>query len=255
MYHSITFGNKNTYDDWHLVPTSRPVFNPPEPKIKTIDIAGGNSILDVSEALTGYPVYNNRTGSFEFIVLNGYKRWDKLYSDILNYLHGRRMKCILEDDPGYYYEGRFKVNEWRSEKNWSKIIIDYSVEPYKWSTKTSLEDWLWDPFNFTTDVVPTTIFTDMEATVNGYHYIITGDKLGYAPVCPKIIFKSKDPSIVTSGRIRFVNRARGIDITKDLRSGVNQISNIVFTGEDVDIWLYSNTGDATVSIEFNQGRL
>lgn len=29
MYHSITIGEKNTWDDWHLIPTSRPLVNPP----------------------------------------------------------------------------------------------------------------------------------------------------------------------------------------------------------------------------------
>ena len=41
MYHSITFGNKNTWNDWHLIPTSRPVFGLPSLKKKTLDIQGG----------------------------------------------------------------------------------------------------------------------------------------------------------------------------------------------------------------------
>ncbi len=98
MYHSITFGEKNTWDDWHLVPTSRPVFHPPAQKVKTIDVPGGNGVIDLSRALTGYPVYQNRTGSFEFIVPNGFEPWEagrieqtpwhSVYSDIMDYLHG-----------------------------------------------------------------------------------------------------------------------------------------------------------------------
>ena len=75
MYHSITFGDKNTWDDWHLIPSSRPLFNPPTPKTKYQDIPGANGKLDLSEALTGYPVYDNRIGSFEFYVMNGYQEW------------------------------------------------------------------------------------------------------------------------------------------------------------------------------------
>ena len=66
MYHSITFGSKNTWEDWHLVPTSRPLFLPPKQKKSITDIPGGDGVLDMSEALTGYPVFNNREGSFEF---------------------------------------------------------------------------------------------------------------------------------------------------------------------------------------------
>ena len=73
MYHSITIGGKNTWDDWRLVPASRPVFNPPAQKVKTLEIPGGDGVIDLSQSLTGYPVYQNRTGSIEFIVMNDFK--------------------------------------------------------------------------------------------------------------------------------------------------------------------------------------
>lgn len=60
-------------DDWRLVPASRPLFNPPAQKVKTLDIPGGDGVIDLSQALTGYPVYQNRTGSIEFIVMNDFK--------------------------------------------------------------------------------------------------------------------------------------------------------------------------------------
>ena len=127
MYHSITFGDKNTWNDWHLVATSRPVFNPPSLKRKTLDIPGGDGLIDVSEALTGYPVYNNREGSFEFAVMNDYWEWQEAYSSISDYIHGQKMIAFLEDDPSYYYEGRFTVSNWKSDKNYSLITIDYDV--------------------------------------------------------------------------------------------------------------------------------
>ena len=83
QYHSVIFGEKNSWDDWHLIPTSRPVFNPPKPKLKTVDVPGGDGLLDVSELLTGYPVYENRTGSIEFMVHNGYEEWQVAYSNIM----------------------------------------------------------------------------------------------------------------------------------------------------------------------------
>ena len=131
MYHSITFGTKNTWDDWHLIPTTRPVFNPPTVKASIIDLPGGDGVLDLTEFIAGRPLYNNRTGSFEFIADNDFMRWEELYSEILNYLHGRSLKAMLEDDPGYYYQGRFTVNQWNSDKLYSKITIDYDVFPYK----------------------------------------------------------------------------------------------------------------------------
>lgn len=169
MYHSITFGDKNTWDDWHLVPASRPTFSMPPLQERYVDIPGLNGPVDLTEAITGYPVYGNRTGSFEFIVMNDWYdsdgtltrgRWQERYSEIANYLHGRSMKAWLEDDPEYYYEGRFKLAEWRSEKDYSRISIEYNVGPYKWYSTDTSEPWLWDPFSFETGVIGNGVYTD-----------------------------------------------------------------------------------------------
>lgn len=155
MYHSITFGDKNTWDDWRLIPTSRPIFAPPEVKTNYVDLAGVDGQVDLSESLTGYPLYNSRSGSFEFYVYGGesYGSWSKRYSEIMAYLHNRRMKAVLEDEPEYYYEGRFSVSQWQSGQDWSGITIGYVVDPYKKALVGSLEEWLWDPFSFETGVI------------------------------------------------------------------------------------------------------
>lgn len=152
MYHSITFGDKNTWDDWHLVPSSRPVFNPPKQKSLFMNVPGGDGLEDLSEIISGEPIYTNREGSFEFLVMNGYHDWQDLYSDIMDYLHGQSMKASLEDDPSFYYEGRFTVNQWKSDKNWSRIVIDYSVKPYKLLKASTMDEWEWDDIDFEYDM-------------------------------------------------------------------------------------------------------
>ena len=87
--HSVIFGNKDSWKDWHLIPTSRPVFSPPEVKTNVVDVPGMDSGIDISEVLSGYPLYKNRTGSFEFIVDPDWKPWNVLYSEIANYLQGQ----------------------------------------------------------------------------------------------------------------------------------------------------------------------
>lgn len=207
MYHSITFGDKNTWDDWRLVPETRPVVNPPEPKVSVIDIPGSDGVLDLTNALSKYTNFSNRTGSIDFIVVNDFyypvddeRQWYAVYSDILNYLHGQKMKMILEDDLQYYYEGRFSVNEWKSDKNFSRITIDYDVGPYKWNIFSSTDDWLWDPFNFETSLIPTDEYRDipidswtfdettMKIEYNWHTIVIDPNILGEAPVSP--IFKA-----------------------------------------------------------------
>lgn len=134
MYHSITFGNKNTYDDWHLVATERPCVAAAAPKLRYIDIPGGNGSIDLTDALAGRASFSNREGSFDFYVLNDYPgyNWVDVYRMVSEYLHGKRMTMTLEDDPNYFYEGRFSVNSWKSQENWSQITIDYNLDPEKY---------------------------------------------------------------------------------------------------------------------------
>ncbi len=153
MYHSVTIGDKNTWDDWHLISTSRILFNPPSVKTSYVDLPGGDGTLDLTEVLAGRPTYNNRTGSWTFYVMNGYQEWYELYSDIMQYLQGKEFDAVLEDDPAFTYHGRFQVDAWRSDPTWSKIVISYNVGPYKKDVAGYGDNWLWDPFNFERDII------------------------------------------------------------------------------------------------------
>jgi len=138
-YHSITIGERNTWDDWHLVPSPRPLVNPPPLKSTQLEIVGGDGVLDLTTSLTKQPTYEDRTGSWNFIVVNWgqlpssspFTGWTALYSEIMAYLHGRRLRVILDDEPDFYYIGRLAVSEWVSAKGNSLITINYRFEPYK----------------------------------------------------------------------------------------------------------------------------
>lgn len=152
MYHSISFGEKNSWVDWHLIPSSRPAFSPPKPDIKLLSIPGKSGSLDVTEIMDKQVVYADRTGSFEFFVDHEqWSSWVEAYRTVMNYLHGQKMQAVLEDDPDYYYEGRFSVNQYKSNQNWSSIVIDYVANPFKFRRYEYGRDWIWDTFNFNTD--------------------------------------------------------------------------------------------------------
>lgn len=144
MYHSITFGDgtlvdghfvgKNTWTDWHLIPSSRPTMAQPGITTNFLEVPGRkDGPIDACDFLTGSVIYGQRSGSFDFIVDNDHEYWETIRSKITSYLHGKRMKMCLEDDPDYYYEGRFTVGDWRSESWNSKVTINYNVKPYKYS--------------------------------------------------------------------------------------------------------------------------
>lgn len=251
MYHSITFGDKNTYEDWHLAPSSRPVFDPPSPKTKYLDIPGASGSIDLSESLTAFPLFEDREGSIEFYVLNGYEEWSTLYSKIMEYLHGQKMNAVLEDDLSWHYEGRFSVDKWKSDSYWSKITIKYRVNPYKWSNEKTTDEWLWDTFNFETGVILTVVFSGLviNSTSAWKSYTFKQDMYGTAPVSPKFIVSGAGSSGI---QMRFVNSTIGLDETSTLYDGTTEILDYMFAGPEVTVYF---KGAATVSFEFNVGRL
>lgn len=151
--YGVSFGDKHTYRDWKLIPKSRPVVSPPEVKTLYVDIPGADGAMDFTQALTDDVKYRNRKISFEFFVLEARKRWSTIYSEIMEYLHGQSMQIILDEDPDYYYTGRVQVNTWKSDKKTSTITIEADVEPYKLSTISTTEPWIWDTFNFETGTI------------------------------------------------------------------------------------------------------
>lgn len=136
MYHSIYFidGNvtKNTWTDWHLIPTARPVLPQPSPAYNFVDIPGKDGSLDLSDYLIGRPTYSDRSGAFEFFVDNDHEDWTAIRAALAAFFNGKRMKMWLEDDPLYYYEGRFFFRGWTPDASYSKVTIEYRVSPYRY---------------------------------------------------------------------------------------------------------------------------
>lgn len=127
----MTIGEKHTFRDFGLVPTSRPVINPPAPNLSFVEVPGADGALDISGAVSGGVTYANRTGSFEFYVVRG-RDWTEVYGEIMAYLHGRRLPLVLEDAPSHFYVGRVSVSKWKSDKNSSFLTLDYNLEPFRY---------------------------------------------------------------------------------------------------------------------------
>ena len=144
MYHSIIISGKNTYDEWGLVPMSRPLISPPAVKTTYVDLPASHGVLDYTSLLLAETPYGQREGSWEFYLKAG-RSWASVYSNLMNYLHGERHTVILEDDPNFQYVGRLFVNSWKSDKNYSTITIGYNLDPFKYSVNgTEDADWLWN---------------------------------------------------------------------------------------------------------------
>lgn len=270
MYHSIIFGDKNTWDDWQIVPSTRPAFSMPSVKTKTVDIPGGDGLIDLTESLTGYPVYNNRDGSFNFIVVNDFyepvnscEEWFKRYSRIANYLHGKKMKVYLEDDPDWYYEGRFSVENWKSGKQYSELSIKYNVGPYKWSKKTFAEelseydDWLWDPFSFIDGAIITQYKNiNLNQSNRSIDLDMHSEIIGNAPIRPTFTITLHAGAMM---HIRWTTPSLDHGVThyhQISESGVYTFDDIIMYGRTVFyLYLINDSGSADISIDFRRGSL
>lgn len=125
----VRFGEFHSWDDFSLI-LSQKMIGTPSPKTETIDIPGGDGVLDLTEVF-GEVKYNNRNLSFDFSTKVPQAEFLDLFSRVQNALHGQKMRIVLDDDPAWYYTGRISVSEWKAEKNIGKLTIDCDCEPYK----------------------------------------------------------------------------------------------------------------------------
>ena len=127
----VIFDDKHSYRDWALVLRNRPKVSPPTPKQKLITVPGSDRIIDLTQLLTGNVHYEPRTITMEFTMAADRERWADLYSDILDALHGKSIKIVMDNDPNWYYTGRVIVGDLEAEKSTANLTMTAMVEPYK----------------------------------------------------------------------------------------------------------------------------
>lgn len=126
----VKFGDYHSFNDFSLILSSKTI-GTPSPKTETIDIPGGDGVLDLTDFF-GDVKYNNRELSFEFSTVVPQVEFMDLFSRVQNALHGQKMQIILDDDSEWYYVGRITVSEWKAEKSIGRLTIDCDCEPYKY---------------------------------------------------------------------------------------------------------------------------
>lgn len=228
---NVFFDSIRTYDDWKLMLESIHITFP-EPKLELVDIPGMNGKIDLTEA-NGPVCYKNRTVTLTFSLDTDYTKWHILSSQIARELHGKQKKCILPDDPNFYYFGRFQLETSKDNDVITDITITGDVEPFKLERQSSLEPWLWDPFSFVNGVIRN--YGNITINDTGSINIIGLDK----PVVP-IIIVDRDMKVTFEGQ------------TYELKTGTNIEYNII-TSEGDNILTFTGSGE--VSIDYRGGML
>ena len=127
-FHPIIVDGIDLLERYGLMPKMRPVISPPSVKTSSIEVPGSFGMIDTSEILTGYPLYGNRSGSWEFIVITDHSAfsgtettpdywdnwrhsnsqintiksnarygWLNTYNSLVAFLHGKVHKIVLGD--------------------------------------------------------------------------------------------------------------------------------------------------------------
>lgn len=157
MYYSITFesladgSKRNTWEDWHLIPSAPPKVKNPEVYKNFVEIPGRvDGPLDLSQVLIGGPTFLNAEGSWDFIWSEDYcpfMTMDQAYDIISQYLHGKNFRITLETNPDKHYIGKIEVNDPKVGNAYSTISLSYTIFP--------------------TDSLPLTIDNEYQSTTEG----------------------------------------------------------------------------------------
>lgn len=229
----------NTYDDWGLYITNTDCIGEPKQYTRYIEVPGRNGLLDLSEVISGRQVYTSREIKINLAGARDKTTWQAAMSILRNRINGKVCQIIFDDDPEYYWRGRIDIKGFNSVLDLGKFTIDIpTADPYKYSVLTSAEPWLWDPFNFETDMI-----TYIGAiTVSGSETVTI--PAGHMATTPDLVVSDKTSTsfTVTTG-----------GTTYNLVVGSNKIPAImVGGGSDVELEF---TGSAKVQIVYRSGSL
>ena len=146
------FDKWNTWHDWRCTLTAKDL-TPAEPKLNLVEIDGAHGALDLTEALTGEPVYNTRTASASFMCSEGtHREREALLRRITTALHGRRLPIVDPDDPEHYLLGRVVIKKPANNMAYLSFTTEATCDPWRYAIEETVRS---VPVSGTLDVVLT----------------------------------------------------------------------------------------------------
>lgn len=107
---------------------------PPSIKSNTLEIPGGNGVIDLSYALTGDSLYGNRKMDFDMYIID-VDNYEKVKTEVSNFLHGKTFDYKITMDPDYIYRGKFEVASYThkmyQQGKVATLKISINAEPFK----------------------------------------------------------------------------------------------------------------------------
>lgn len=126
----VTFGTYHSYDDFSLIMSSKEIAAPKTKTVK-IDVPGADGSIDLTDYF-GEPKYEDCTHKFQFSTIVPQSEFLTRFSTIKNAIHGKKLRIVLDDDPGFFYIGRCYVSSFTNDKNIGRISVECDCEPWKY---------------------------------------------------------------------------------------------------------------------------
>ena len=123
LYHSLT--------DFGLAVSNTDYIGEPTLETFTVDVPGRKGIVDMSEDLTGYPVFKTREIKLHVGGLNPKNDWDSVISTWRNYYHGRKCRIVFDNDPQWFWEGRVYINNFTRKQSLGEFDLKMTAFAYK----------------------------------------------------------------------------------------------------------------------------
>jgi len=141
----------HTLNTWGLALGNNNYISDPVQETTYIDVPYRTGLIDISETVSGRPIFKERELSFEVGGLNVRRKWDGIISDFRNKVHGRICRITLDNDLEWYWRGRVYIQDFDRTRELGTFKITMpKAEPYKYYWQSYSEPWVWDLFNFET---------------------------------------------------------------------------------------------------------
>lgn len=229
----------HTLDDWDLALGNNNYIGDPEMETTYIQVPGRTGLIDASEVISGRRIYKKRSLEFELGGIRDRLDWDGVISAFRNNIDGRVCRLTLDNDKSYYWRGRAYIRGFDRFRDLGTFSLAVpTADPYKYNKTSSAEPWLWDPFNFETDMIT---------------YIGAITVVGSASVTIPHGHMATSPELVVSDMTSPTFTVTANGMTYPLTVGTNRVPSII-VGGDTDVEL-EFTGDGKIQIVYRSGSL
>lgn len=229
----------HTLDDWDLALGNNNYIGDPEMETTYIQVPGRTGLIDASEVISGRRIYKKRSLEFELGGKRDRLDWDGVISAFRNNVDGRVCRLTLDNDKSYYWRGRAYIRGFDRFRDLGTFSLAVpTADPYKYNKTSSAEPWLWDPFNFETDMIT---------------YIGAITVVGSASVTIPHGHMATSPELVVSDMTSPTFTVTANGMTYPLTVGTNRVPSIL-VGGDSDVEL-EFTGDGKIQIVYRSGSL